>query len=411
MLNRALLLLSFCTAAFVQAQQTLTPDQAVDLALRNNGWAQSADLRLKEAGQLRKTATEVSPFSFMWMKGQYNSLRQDNNLTFTQTLPLPSVMAAKARLGQEQERGAQYQLAVVRQEIRFQVKEAADQFLYLKAYRDLLLSQDSLFRESASAAAARYRTGEGTMLEQLTAEAKAMEAGNRLRQGESDILIHEARLSALLRTDLPVSISGTFVRIGESSIPDTASVRSSARHLDAQQQAIISRQQVRLEKQVLLPQITLGYFNQSLIGYQNINEVETFYGADKRFTGFQAGLSLPLWARPQISRARAASLQADARQAEAGQIRHELRRELEEASQEHIKATRGLEYYEQSANRNAILIIRQARTAFRRGELSYITYLQSLQSALEIQTGYLQMLRLYNQSLLKIQYLTGQFAD
>ena len=393
------------------AQTVLTADEAVAYALRNNGWVRSAQLHIKEAEALKRTATEIAPLTAMWMSGQYNSLRTDNNFTFTQTLPLPGTMMAKARLGAEQVRGAEYERSVVRQNIAYEVRDAVDEWLFLKALRQLRLRQDTLMRETARASAARYRSGEAALLEQMTAEAKAMESANLLRQSGSDVLIQESRLRALLRIEGPITVSGTFGRLDGATAVDTAAVGSNPTVMLAQQQWNISRQNARVERRGLLPEITLGYFNQSLIGYQKIDGAEKFFGSDKRFTGFQAGLALPLWARPQLSRIRAASLNAQAKQEQAGQVRHQLREELEAAWQENNKARTALEYYEQAANRQAELLMRQTLTAYRKGELSFTGYLQSMQSALEIQTGYLHALRSYNRSLLKIRYLTGQFAD
>lgn len=408
-LNTVLLISMLSTHAW--GQTTLTVDEAVKIALQNNGWVRSATLNVQESQQLRKTATEMDPFTATWMNGQYNSLRTDNNLTFQQTLPLPGMMAARSGLGREQVRGAEYQLSSVRQGMVYEVREAFDQLLFLLAYHKRLMSQDTLLRESAVASAARYRAGDITLLENMTAETRALESANRLRRAASDIQIQESKLRYLLRIPGSLALSGTFMRMPAVLQADTAAIASHPRYLQIRQQGDISKQQERVERQGLLPQLTVGLFSQTLIGYQKIDNTEQFYGSDKRFTGFTAGVSLPLWARPQLARARAAGLNAQARKVEADQTRHQMHQELEEAVQQYQTALLALEYYENSANKNADVILRQAQVAYRKGELSYTTYLQTVQGALDIQLEYLRTLRTYNQSVLRTQYLTGQFNN
>ena len=393
------------------AQQRLSTDEAVKTALASNGWSKAAEMQLNEAQAMRKTASDLGNFSVLWMSGQYNSLRTDNNFTFMQTLPLPALIAAKAKLGKAREEGARAQMQAVRQTIELSVREVCDQLLYLQANNLLLLSQDSIFRDAAQAAAVRYRTGEGTLLEKMTAETQALEAGNQVQRNAAEMLVQESKLRALMRADGFVQLDGRLARLSLPASPDTGSVRWNPRYLSATWNARAGRFETQVERRSLLPSVTLGYFNQTLIGYQKIGATETFYGADKRFSGFQLGLSMPLWARPQLARAQAAGWRQQALEAEAGQVGHQLRSELDQAVQEWMKATASLDYYEQSANANAELILKQARTAYRKGELSYTSYLQSLQSALSIRGGYLLTLRQYNQSVLQILYLTGRFGQ
>ena len=57
--------------------------------------------------------------------------------------------------------------------------------------------------------------------------------------------------------------------------------------------------------------------------------------------------------------------------------------------------------------KNAELILVQAGKAYRGGEIGYIEYLQSLKNAIAIKSNYLQSLNLYNQSVVKIEFLLG----
>src|SRR6266850_4187436 len=93
------------TSAF--AQQPIGLEQAVQTALQKNQLIKSAEYQVEYSRQVKKTATDIGKLSAMWTHGQYNSLYQDNNLTFVQTLPFPTLLGNQIQLGKEQVIGAQ----------------------------------------------------------------------------------------------------------------------------------------------------------------------------------------------------------------------------------------------------------------------------------------------------------------
>ncbi|MFM7194764.1 MAG: TolC family protein [Bacteroidota bacterium] len=397
--------------AAVWSQTTITSTEAVTQALKNNPSVQAAELAVREAQALRLTALETGKFSVMWLSGQYNSLRTDNNITLNQSLPLPTTMAAQSRLAREQVTGAARQLAVVRNELAYAVRDAFDALLFLRARLRVLQSQDSIYIETAAAAATRHRTGEGTLLEKMTTEAQSLEAGNQVRQQEADIRIQESQLRKLLYLDDGTVLTGAFKRLSLTETPDTASVRNNPVLNLMRQQAVIGFRQASVQRNQLMPDLNIGYFTQSLIGFQRIDNADVFFGREKKFTGFQLGLSVPLWAGPQVARARAATLNAQSMQKQADLAAHNLRHEYLQATQELDKAAATVRYYEDTAAPQATLLIDQSRKAYLQGELAYPALLQALRSALDIRTGQLNALLQYNRAINKILYLNGQHEN
>jgi cobalt-zinc-cadmium resistance protein CzcA len=93
------------TGAF--AQQPISLEQAVQTALQKNQLIKSAEYQVEYFRQVKKMSTDIGKLSAMWMHGQYNSLYQDNNFTFVQTLPFPALLGSQIQLGKEQVIGAQ----------------------------------------------------------------------------------------------------------------------------------------------------------------------------------------------------------------------------------------------------------------------------------------------------------------
>jgi cobalt-zinc-cadmium resistance protein CzcA len=389
--------------------QKLTLDQAVQTALQNNLGIKSAESQIDYFKELKKTGSDIGKLSAVWMHGQYNSLYQDNNLTLQQTIPFPSALANQVKLGKEQIVGAQQNLIVQQNNLVHEVKSIYFQLLYEEAQKQLLATQDTLYSDFANASSLRYKTGESNLLEKTTAETQRLEIQNLKRQNLADIEISGARLKALLKSDSSIRAADGLRKRAVPAEISAAQIQSNPSLKLINQEVTISQQYKRMEKSKIMPDLLVGGFVQSLTGIQNINGQDVFYPRSKQFTGFQLGLAIPLWIKPNLARARAAAFQEESMRKKAQQYEVTLAGSFEQALRELDKNTATVNYYETSALQNAELILSQSRKAFRAGEISYIEYLQSLKISIGIKSNYLQALNQYNQSIVTLEYLLGKF--
>ncbi len=389
--------------------QMLSQEQAVQTALKNNQLIKSAEYSIDYYKELKKTGTDIGKLSAVWMNGQYNSIQQDNNLNLSQTIPFPTTLVNQVRLGKEHVIGGQKNLISIQNEIVFQVKSAYEQLLYQDALRGLLFSQDSLYQDFTRASSIRFKTGESNLLEKTTAETQSSEVKNQLNLNEVDIKISATHLQALLKSENSVY---NLDKLTKRMLPenlDTISLKNNPQLNLLQQQVIINERIKRVERSRILPDLSIGYFAQSLTGYQNVDRVDTYFPSSKAFQGFELGLNIPLWIGPHLARAKAASYQEEASRKNAEYFQTTLQGNYLQALRELDKNLASLTYYESSALKNADLLITQSRKAYRGGEIGYIEYLQSLKTALSIKNNYLLSLTQYNQSIIKIEFLLGKF--
>ena len=389
--------------------QKLTLDQAVQTALQNNLGIKSAESQIDYFKALKKTGSDIGKLSAVWMHGQYNSVYQDNNLTLQQTIPFPSALANQVKLGREQVVGAQQNLIVQQNNLVYEVKSIYFQLLYEEAQKKLLASQDSLYSDFANASSLRYKTGESNLLEKTTAETQRLEIQNLKRQNLADIEISGARLKALLKSDSSIKAADVLKKRTVPTEVSAAQIQSNPSLKLINQEVAISQQYKRMEKSKIMPDLLLGGFVQSLTGIQNVNGQDIYYPRSKQFTGFQLGLAIPLWIKPNLARANAAAFQEESMRKRAQQYEVTLAGSFEQALRELDKNTATVNYYETSALQNAELILSQSRKAFHAGEISYIEYLQALKISIGIKSNYLQALNQYNQSIVTLEYLLGKF--
>lgn len=387
----------------------ITIQQATDEALKNNSGIKAATYEIDYSRSVKRSSTDLGKTSLYLMHGQYNSLNTDNNITISQSIPFPTVFSSQAKLGSAQIKGSELKLQVTQNELKSQVKTAYYYLQYLQAERKLLLSQDSIYNLFSKASTLRLKTGESNLLEKTTAETQLMEVKNLLAQNQSDILIYQSQLQALMNSKNAVQISQDNITKLELNVPaDSSAFNQSPALAYLKQQIEISNKQKKVETAKVLPDFTIGYFNQSLIGYQNINGSDQYFDASKRFTGFQVGVSIPLWFVPQAAKVKAAGINQQVVQSNYDQYAINMQGQYNQAIQEYLKEKNTIDYYEKSALINADLIIKQADKGFKSGEIGYVEYLQALKGALSIKSNYLQSLNRYNQSIIVLEFLIGK---
>ncbi|WP_206156094.1 TolC family protein [Chitinophaga fulva] len=405
---RIIICLLFPIAAFSQSQP-LTMEQAVQLALAQNKGLQSASANVAYYKDLTRTSGEVPKTSVALQYGQYNSyVRNDNNISVSQSMPFPTLFGAKKALGQAQTEKAVWQKAATQNELVFQVKQVYVQLLFLREQRALLHSQDSLFTSFSRSADLRYKTGESRLIEKTAAEVRVQEIRNLLRQNEADETIFMARLQALLGSATPVTIAGTTIPTANAGIQeDSQAVADNPQLQFAKQDIAIAEKQKKVISNSILPDLTVGYFNQSLIG-TGLNASGTpLATGSNRFQGFQVGLALPLWLGPMKARVRAEEKQQQAAGLFYDNSVMQLKSQYRQAVQEFVKLRNSLEYYTGNALPNADQLQQQTVKSFTLGDIGYAEYFLNLEKVMAVRQGYLQTRHDIKQAELYIAYLSG----
>ncbi len=410
-LGPLLCLLTFLLSGNLAAQpgQFLTLDQALQQANTRNATLQLAGLSVQAQQAGRLSARETGRLNVSATVGQYNSRKFDNNLAATQTFPNPQVIRSSLALADAQILGQERRVAVSRNDVRYQVKSVYQELLYLHERARQLARQDSLLAEFVQAATVRVRAGEAAPLEQITAESQRAQQRLSIARTAADISNSRATLQTLLNTpDLPDAAPARLLALGLSARFDTASVRQNPLlGLLAQQINVATATRV-VDEARLKPDFLVGIFSQTLIGNQLFGGQEVYYNAAHRFFGGQVGVSFPLIKGPQRARIAAARVNEQIAQTELTTQQRALQTALERAGRQYALYRSAVQDYERDGLAQADRIADNARKSFRAGDIGYVEFSLALQQALSIRLAYLDVINLLNQSVIEIDYLTGQ---
>ena len=123
--------------SLIAQTQRITLEEAVQQSLQNNQAVRSSKYDVEAQRSLKRTSGAVDKLSITGMFGQYNSyVKADNNITISQSIPFPSVFAARAALGNANIKSSEFALAATENELSFQVKATWYELAYLHEFNE-----------------------------------------------------------------------------------------------------------------------------------------------------------------------------------------------------------------------------------------------------------------------------------
>ena len=402
------LLLFFTLAANAQTSNPLNLQQAIDLALKNNQVLSAGELEIKMQSQLTGTAFDVPKTNIEGMFGQYNTKAFDQNYDISQTFS-PFLYGARKDVLQNNLKGSQLKLEQSKREIIYLIRQNWNTVVYLAKLNQSLEKQQQLLAQFVKAASLRFQTGETNLLEKTTAITREQEIQQRIKQNKSLINVEKSKIRVLLNLNSDFVVSDTvFMPQTISQLLDSAAIKQNPAFLHAAQQIEIAKSSKNLEKAMLLPDFTAGYFIQSLTGNQDISGHNINYNGLPRFQGFKAGISIPVFAKSYKSRIQAAETNIQLQQKNVDYLHNQLQSQYQQQLTQLFTYQSLIDYYKTSALPNAQTISINAGKGYESGEISYVEYLQANQTALDIEMNFLRAIADFNQAYVGLQYLLNQ---
>ncbi|MBX2925679.1 MAG: CusA/CzcA family heavy metal efflux RND transporter [Chitinophagaceae bacterium] len=390
-----------------QSQQRWPLDDMLKQADVNNLNLQSVK---KEALYWKALQTSVFDPSKTLLGGEYghvNSAHTDTRFYINQSFNLPHVYRKHQMLYRSAEE-AQLQMSHWKQaELNREVKFVFYRLTDLLERKKLLQRTDSIYSRFQQAAALRLQTGESNILEKTTADAQLQQLQVQQQQTEADIAIEQKKIQWLLNTDLLLLPDYPSLKIANSTLPDTADLKSHPRVLyNAMQEKAVAAQ-TAVERSKLSPDIIVGYSNQSLVGYQSVDGVtQEYFGAGRRFHIASLSVGVPIFNAAAKARIRAAKVNEEIAKLHTRSAEQQLKSQLQQLTDEYRKQQAGILYYEQTGLQQADLIIKSATLSFEKGEINYLEWTVLMNNAVSIQMNYLDAVYAYNQVIIDTEYLT-----
>ncbi|RYF24490.1 MAG: CusA/CzcA family heavy metal efflux RND transporter [Flavobacteriales bacterium] len=407
-----ILFISFCGfGANAQERKSITIEDAIKIALENNEQIKAGDLRVKSSEALKKTAGELPKLDFNAQLGQYNSVKFDKSFQVAQTIPFPTVFGAKKSLLAAEVKATDLQRDLTELELKNQVRNYFYQVQYLQHNKKKLSKLDSLYLDFIKIAQLRYKVGDTKKVDVSTASAKQGEINLLLKQNDAYLSNAYANLKTLLNTteDIAIAENASFEPMELGNLIERIDVSLHPAVQALYQDALIAEKSKKLERAQGAPDFTLGYVNQSLIGFQNVNGAEQYFNGGKRFNSANIGVAIPISFGSTKARVQSLEFKKQAFESEARQQEQLLATQLQNALTQYRQDMQQYNYFLKEALPNAKEIISAAQIGYKTGDVSYVEYLLALQTATDIQLNYLKSIQQVNQSVITIYSFTNQY--
>lgn len=369
------------------SQQTVTLDEAVEMAIENHPQLKSAEAAIQRTKAMRGESWELTPTTVDYSFGQLNGIeRKDREISITQSVgSLLTPFYKNALVRRQTETGTHYK-ELVRREIIAEVKRAWSYYLYTQELCNLYADQNAMAAELQHTSELRYEQGDITRLERSMSATMAADMRNKLFQAQEEHKVAAARLQWVCYSSTPVvpadSVLTRFIPVAEVS---TELQRS---YFESQVREAEAR--TRIEKSRFFPEFSVGYQRQNIL-------------PDKGLNAYVVGASFPIFFNTQRSRIRQAKADAYIARNNAEINMRDMNNRITELQANLRRYDESLRYYTGSALTEAATLIRDAKVQLANSETTIAEYIMSLNTALEIRRGYIETLNQYNIAALEYE--------
>ena len=403
----SLTLLALLAVGGAQAQEVkrLALDEALALARENNQSLQASRANVLSQEQLVKTAYDIPKTEVSMGYGYLNGKEQkDMSLNVSQALS-PFTYGKKKNILQKEYESAEIQLQGKMIAVEFEIKQTWENILYAQSKKKLLEQQFTLLKAFSKSAKLRYETGETTLMESNVAQAKEQEISVLLTQNNTFLQNEKSKIKTFLNLETDFELSERELVYDEHdpwadlNLEENNSLQLANKEIERVEATR------KLEKSLLLPDVTLGYAIESGAG---LRANGTNYGRELRIPSYTVGLSIPIFFGSQSKKIKAMKYSIEQAELEKSYLHKQLSESVQQQL-EIINAQQSvIDYYQESALLNASIIQDHANKSYNNGDISYVEYIQSMETALNIQINYLDAVLQYNLGHNALHYLVNQ---
>ncbi|MFH0735262.1 MAG: TolC family protein [bacterium] len=402
-----IMLILGCTTVFAQTNN-LTLEEVLNYAKQNNPDIKKAEASINSAkGRFWENISLPQPnvsasYEFI-PKGKSLSGYDERTIEISQEFEFPTTYYFKGLNASTEIDIAKNSLQQVINQICFEVSSNYYDVLEKKEQCNLALENYNLSVEFKTKSTIRYKSGEASNIENLTAELQMIEAENTLGK---------------TKTDYNNSLKELFILIGKSYSENTEDITI----IDSLEYTpiIVSAEQLinfavnnnplivdqKLNTQISSTNKSLAY--SSILPTFSISYMKQANAESANFYGWNFGISVPIWfmfdQRGKIQQA----------YADCSLSEYELQKTINTtvaginntiANFETIK--KQIETYKSKLLPYTKEIYQTALKSYQAGEISYMEFIMAKQTNIKIKEDYISLLKEYNVLISKLTLLTG----
>lgn len=384
-------------SGIINAQETITYEQALEKAFQQNGTLKNSRLISEYQQRLKESYLDIPQTEFSTQIGQMNGVETDNSFSVSQRFSFPTVYTKRKQL-----LNAEWNAGIINQNLtKAQLKKEVSDIFYriltLQEKKKIIVYISRLYNSFADKANLRLKKGEANIMEESTAEIQKEQAEIQLNMLENDLNTARLQLQLLLQSEVqyqPVSDKPTM------TIDLQISQEIIRKHPELEylnQQIAISEAEAQLERSRLLPDVLVGYTNQSM---KNIN--------NNRFNTVQIGVGIPLFTKGQRALAKAAKAKVAISENQYHRKEMELKTRLSQQMNSYTSQMKIVENYEQKQLPKSETLLKAAEKQMEAGEIDYLNWVILTNQAVKTKVDYIDSIEKLNETASELNFLLSK---
>ena len=376
------------------AQNKISLEKAIELAVENNKSLKASTNQITMNKQLEGTAFDIDKTEVYYNFDQNNIAPNNIPLNvwgINQSLKFPTIYGAQKSVLETNTNLSEQSYLINENILKKEVSKNYFSIVYWNSLIENYTSLDSLYQKNALNEIKKYKLGETNNLEKLTAITKQKEIELLLEQSKANLSQALTRINILIQAD-------TFynIEINEPKLIDIVSLDSVSNPVLKYKLLEVkkSEQLLKVNKQQLLPDLTLGVFQ----GYNNGS-------FPNKYLGIQAGIAIPLFYKSDKSKIDASKTEMLMKDNQYEDYMHQLSGKYELLLSELAMKKYELETYDLFGKELANETIMNAKKSYQSGNIDFSQYAYLLDNAMTIKTNYIKNRYLYNLTALELNYL------
>lgn len=390
----SLFVLSLCLS-FIAVGQKLSISETISIAKENNAGLEAYENRVQKSNDLISCSIDIDKTEVFYNYDENNLA--PNNIPLkvwgvSQSFKFPTLYGAQKKVSEGEAALVQDDYLINQLLLSKKVSKAYYEVVNRETIQHHYHFLDSLYNEFAIAVRNKFEQGETNYLEKLTAKSKRKEIALALEKSTEAVNKSYIILNQWLQTDSIVSVVDTGLFKLPLKIPNVNNHPCVNYYADA---VDLSQRSVSLEKQNLLPDLRVSVFQ----GYNN--------GPNTRsFTGFEAGIALPIWFSANKAKINASQSEALILAAESENYKIMLASKLKVLLSDLKQYEEELSYYNETGKALSQELISHATKAYRNEKITFLRFVDLLEDSKNIDINYLKTLFNNNNTVLEINYLS-----
>lgn len=377
--------------------QQITIEEALERAGKVNLSVQNKALLAEYYEKLQAAGGSMPQASLHTAFGQLNGKATDNSLGLSQAFSLPMLYKQQKKLLKTDWETALIVAELTEVEVKSRVTELFYYVLVMREKEKVMIELGNSYANFVQMADLRVQKGQSNLLELSMAKVQQEQTKNQLKTIGSAIEVAKIQLQLLLNSEERYEPYAENLIMEEVLLREERGMERHPEWRLMAQEVEQSKAVAKLERLKLLPELSVGYTNQS---FKEVSKA--------RFSTVELGVGIPIFAKGQRAKIKAEEHRVRYAEQELLYKKEQWKTAYETAKEELRMKYDMLISMREKQLPAAKQIFSIAEEQLKSGEINYLEWTVLNNQAVQVQNDYYEAVLQFNQSAVKIQYIISK---